>query len=203
MSLQILWLVLCYHMPGHFAVRAFSFSRKTVRFFKQLSSSSRNLWEPCCQMSSPFGFGSLPVWCCLWFAMRGDVTNEPLWAPSSLEKSCKPKWVVSQWNQPVNESIKWVQKYSLCFQGELKNASLIIEEPSLHMAADPLPPWYFQKASCGHAALNTEKRRQGGNNILPPWPCPPYRHISWLRKELVIPTLGCPPKGRSISQDQA
>lgn len=73
------------------------------------------------------------------------MRDEPLWAPSSLEMSCKAKWILSQWNQPMNESIKWVQKSSHSFQGEgvPKNDSLIIEKPSLHTAAELLPPWCF------------------------------------------------------------
>lgn len=61
---------------------------------------------------------------------------------------------------------------------------------------------FSTKAACGHAALNIlkEKRREVGNNILPPQPCPPCRHIFWPRKKLVIPKLGCPLMGRSIGQ---
>lgn len=61
---------------------------------------------------------------------------------------------------------------------------------------------FSTKAACGHAALNTlkEERREVGNNILPPQPCPHCRHIFCPRKELVIPRLGCPLKGRSIGQ---
>lgn len=66
-SLQILWLLLCYYMPHHFEVKVVFFSRKTRRL---VSSSSRNLWEPCCQMSSPFGIGSLPAWLLLVYSER-------------------------------------------------------------------------------------------------------------------------------------
>lgn len=101
---------------------------------------------------------------CLWFAMMEDMTDEPLRATSSLETSCKSKWIVSQWNQPMNESIRCVQKSSCCFQGEgvLENDSLIIEEPSLHTAAELLPPWCFPLRQPVVIQLSTDYRSGGG-----------------------------------------
>lgn len=110
-----------------------------------VSGRSRNLWKPCCPTSFPFAIGSLPVWSYLWFAMMEDMMEERLWSPSFLEMSCKSKWILSQWNQMMNESIRQVHKSSHCFQGEgvLKSISLIYEETSLHRAAELLWPWHF------------------------------------------------------------